>query len=80
MENEGPQITIWRMRVACWLSKATYTRTHRYTHTRPGTHTHGHARKHRAISNTYCFPTARMIRESASVVRTLSGLLAISCY
>jgi len=23
-----PQMTIWRMHIACWLSKATNTRTH----------------------------------------------------
>ena len=28
MEPERPQTTIWRMRVACWISKATHT--HKY--------------------------------------------------
>ena len=33
---DRPQITIWRMRIACWITKATHTHTHTYTHT----HTH----------------------------------------
>jgi hypothetical protein len=37
------------------------------TPTRPGPHLH--ARAHRPKINTYCFFTATMIRESASVLR-----------
>ena len=25
VERDGPQMTIWRMRIACWISKATNT-------------------------------------------------------
>jgi len=25
VEPEGPQVTIWRMRIACWITKVTYT-------------------------------------------------------
>ena len=28
-----PQTTIWRMRTACWIPKATHTHTHTHTHT-----------------------------------------------
>jgi hypothetical protein len=28
VERGWPQMTIWRMRVACWISKATNTQTH----------------------------------------------------
>ena len=40
------EITIWRIRVACWIRKTTRThaRTRMHTPTLPGTHKH--ARKH----------------------------------
>ena len=28
VERGRPQITIWRMRIACWIPKATHTHTH----------------------------------------------------
>jgi len=28
LEPDRPQIKIWRMRSACWITKATHTRTH----------------------------------------------------
>jgi len=31
-EPEGLQMTIWRMRIACWIAKATNTNTHTHTH------------------------------------------------
>jgi len=43
-----PQITTWRMRIACWIPKATNTHTH--------THTHTHTQY-----NTYCFSTATTV-------------------
>jgi hypothetical protein len=57
-------VTIWCIRVACWISKATCTRI--YTLTRPGTRT-------KARANTHCvifiaFSTATIIRERASVL------------
>jgi hypothetical protein len=51
--------TIWRLRVACWISKGTCT----HTPTRLGTRTHTQ------ICNIYCFSTAAMIRERASLLR-----------
>ena len=47
-EGATNDVTIWRMRVECWISKAICT--------------YGHARTHRPISNTCCFYTARMVR------------------
>ena len=41
-------VTIWRIRVACWMSKATCTHTHAHVHTQ--------------ICNVYRFSTATMIR------------------
>ena len=58
----------WRIRVECWLSY-----THASAYTRTGTHTC--ARTHRQICTMYCFSAATIIRESASVIRTLSVLL-----
>ena len=58
-------VTIWRIRVACWLSKATCTYAHAHARA-PG---YRHARTHRPVSNTYCFSTATIIRERASFIR-----------
>jgi hypothetical protein len=38
VKSERPQVTIWRMRVVCWISKA--TRPH--THARARERMHGH--------------------------------------
>jgi hypothetical protein len=56
-------VTIWRIRVAYWISKA--TRMH--APTRPGTRKR--ARGHPQICNIYCLFTATMIRERASFLR-----------
>jgi hypothetical protein len=44
-------VTIWRVRIACWISKAACT--------------HVHACIHRPVSNTYCFSTATVIFANA---------------
>jgi len=31
VERGRPQMTIWRMRIACWIPKATHTHTHTHT-------------------------------------------------
>jgi hypothetical protein len=73
-EPERPQ-KIWRLRVACWISKQAHARamhprlpTHPHTHTRtqarmpyPG----AHARTE--IYNAYCFPRQQWFRERASM-------------
>jgi hypothetical protein len=33
VERGGPQMTIWRMRIECWIPKATYTHTLRLSNT-----------------------------------------------
>ena len=58
-------VTTWRIHTACWISKATSTYARAHIHT-PG---YSHARTHRPISNTYCFPTVTMIRRRASMLR-----------
>jgi hypothetical protein len=62
-------VTIWRIRVACWISRTTRTHAHEHAHTygHPHTHVCTHSYTHRQIK--YCFSTARMIRESPSVLR-----------
>jgi hypothetical protein len=57
--------TIWRIRVASWISKATCTHAHAHAHALG----HPQARTHRKIFNICCFCTAKIIRESASVLR-----------
>ena len=48
-EQGRPQMTVRRMRSACWITKTTqHTHTHTHTHT-----------PHR-ICDTYCSPTAKM--------------------
>jgi hypothetical protein len=42
-----------------------------HTPTRPSTDTHERPRTHRQIRNTYCFSTAKIICESASVLSHL---------
>ena len=34
VEPGRPQMAIWRMRIACWMSKATHTYANARTHTR----------------------------------------------
>ena len=41
--------------------------TRMHTPTRPGTHMH--ARTHRPVGNNYCFSTAKMNRERATILR-----------
>ena len=64
-------VTIWRTRVACWVSKATLTYSHAHAHAPgyPQARTDAHSCTHRPVSNTYCFPTATVIRERTSVLR-----------
>jgi len=33
VDLERPQLTIWRMRIACWIIEATHTHTHTHTRT-----------------------------------------------
>ena len=62
-------VTIWRIRVACWISKAIYTYAHAHAHA-PG---HPHARNARTHEHAHtdlyviliAFPQKRWFRESA---------------
>jgi hypothetical protein len=58
-------VTIWRIGVACWIIKATYMHAHAHTYVTG----YPHVRTHSQIYTTYCFCTATMIRESASILR-----------
>ena len=60
-QPEWSQLTIWCMRIACWIPRAahththihthtyTYTRTHTHTYTRTHTHTYTHTHAHTHI-------------------------------
>ena len=50
VERSRPQTTIWRMRIACWISMATNTHAH--------THTHTHTLR---LCNTLRFSTATFV-------------------
>ena len=58
-------VTIWRIRVTYWISKATCTYAYAHAHGRTQALSHTQAQ----ICNIYCFSTAKMIRERASVLR-----------
>ena len=73
-------VTLWRIRVACWISKATCTRPRARTRARARTHTHTHTHTH--IRNIFfCFSMTTMIHESASMLRytTLSCVCVCVC-
>ena len=67
-------VTIWRIRVACSISKAicTYGRAHAHDPRYPHAHTHARTRKH-AHTDQYviliAFPQQQFIRERASMLR-----------
>jgi hypothetical protein len=61
-------VTIWGIRVACWISEATCTRPS--ARAPPHTHVRTHAHTQTDICNTYCFTTATMTH--CYVIRTLA--------
>jgi hypothetical protein len=68
-------VTIWRIRVACWLSKATFTYAHAHSHALG--HTQARARAH--ICNIYiAFPRRQWIADAHQyyVMHTLPVLFA----
>jgi hypothetical protein len=73
-------VTISRIRVACWISNAICTQAHAHAPGYPHTRTHAQACTHRPICNTYCFFTATIGIVNAPqcyVTRTLPVLLHI---
>ena len=62
-------VTIRRICVACWVSKATCTYAHAHAHAPGYLHTCTHVCTHTPITNTYCFSTATLIRERSSILR-----------
>jgi hypothetical protein len=58
-------VTIWRIRVACLISKATCAHPHVHANA-PGQARTG---AHTQIRNVYCFSTVTMVRECASILR-----------
>jgi hypothetical protein len=65
--TRGAEITTWRMRVACWISKTTRAQAHACaraptpTHTLPRTHARSRTHTHTEICNTYWFSTATVV-------------------
>ena len=64
------EAAVWRLRAACWISKAIRALLH--PHRNEGTHTHAlnsawtHA--HTDMYNTYCFSTATMVSWTCLIV------------
>ena len=74
-------ITIWHIRVVCWISKATCTYAHAHTHAPGYPHacTHAHACAHRPVSNTYCCFKTKIFANAPQyyVICTLHLLLMV---
>ena len=72
----------WRIRVACWISKATCTYAHAHAHAPvyPHTRTHAQACTHRPICNTFAFHSNNGFVNTPQcyVIRTLSVLLKLN--
>ena len=81
VEPDRLQMAIWRMRIACWIRKATLeqaqaracsptnARTHTHTHTHARTqHTHVRACTHR-ICHTYFFSRQQWSLQRAPILR-----------
>jgi len=60
VQPERLMMTPWCMRIACWISKATYTREHAGAYALMHAHTHLHSLTIR-MCNTHCFSTAKMV-------------------
>ena len=63
-------VTIWGIRVACWISEATCTRPS--ARAPPHTHVRTHAHTQTDTCNTYCFTTATMTHTHCYVIHTLA--------
>ena len=59
-------VTIWRIRVACWLSKVTCTYAHSHAHALGLARARAHT--HTQICNIYYFSTATIIRKRDSML------------
>ena len=68
-------VTIWRIRVACWISKATRTDAHAHVYAPgyPHARMHAHAWTHRPICNTYCFSTTKALQRTFSLLSCVSS-------
>ena len=66
-------VTIWRIHVACWIRKSICT----HAHERAWAPTRKYARTE--IRNTYCFLSATMTRERASVLRHTHIAYTVLC-
>jgi hypothetical protein len=74
-------VTIWRIRVACLISKATCTYAHAHAHALGYTHARRHARAHTYVIFT-AFPQQQWFANASQcyVIRTLSVLqLSSAC-
>jgi hypothetical protein len=90
VELERPQVTLWHMRVACWISKTTcaqahapaYPHPHRHTHPSICASVHTHQQScthtHSPISHSYCFSTATIFSWTPRSVTLYVHYL--SCY
>ena len=73
-------VTKWRLRVEWWISKTKRKHAHANAHSRG--HKHARARTHTHTRNIYCFSTATVIREPASILRYtyIACLVLNSCW
>ena len=62
------QITIWRIRVACWINKISRTKAYARAPTSTPTRTHARMHTHTEICNTYCYYMATMVSGTRLIV------------
>ena len=56
VQPDRPQMTVWCIRIACWIPKASHAHTHTHTHT-PHTHTHTTHTPHTHTHHTHTHTT-----------------------
>ena len=88
VEPEMPQMTIWCMRVASWISKDTRAKIHFYAvqpHQHPTTHvlahtqTRIHTHSHTEVCNIYLFSTATVVTQTRLIVTLYARCLSCHC-
>ena len=79
VKPERPQVTIWRMSVACWIRLYARKHTPAPVHPHPHKNTHARTRIYTDICKTFCFSTATMVSWKHLSVRSTLYVHCQSC-
>ena len=71
-------VTIWRIHVACWITKTTCTYSHAHAHAPGNAHTCTHASTCIPVINAYRFSTATMVSWTRLIVTLYLHCLSCS--